>query len=263
MKELNVESRTRPTDNEMESFRLWLQSKFTEKCKKNSRYSLRSFAKTLNIEASSLSQILNGKRKLSRASMNKICQRLPVKQRELVHFGLMVAPNAQDSFFQMNLDAFAVISDWYHYAILDLTYIDGFKSEPKWIALQLSIGVEEVKIAIERLKRLNLLIEENGSLIKTSRHMTNLSSIDTSSAHRELQRQVIGKALDAVDQCHPQEKDITSMTMAIDERNMDQARALIRTFRRDLCDLLEDGKQTRVYNLGIQLYPISNNGDSK
>lgn len=151
-----------------------------------------------------------------------------------------------------------MISEWYHYAILELTYVSGFKSEAKWIAKKLSITVEEAKAATERLKRLGLLLEENGSLIKSSKFLTNLSSVNTSAAHQELQRQIIEKSLLAIDGCNQEEKDITSMTMAIDIANLPKAKEIIKKFRRELCALLEDGEQSQVYNLAIQLYPISN-----
>ena len=239
------------------NFRLWLQRQFTERCKRNARYSLRAFAKALTIDPSSLSQILSGKRPLSKKSVEAICEKLGATPKDLKSFGLLNVDSSNDNYHQVNVDTFAVIAEWYHYAILELTFVSGFKADPRWIGKKLSITVEEAKSAIERLKRLGLLLEENGSLIKSSKFLTNHSSVNTSGAHRELQKQVIEKALLAVEECPHEEKDITSMTMAVDVANLDKARDLIRKFRRDICALLEDGEQTRVYNLGIQLYPLS------
>ncbi len=72
-----------------------------------------------------------------------------------------------------------------------------------------------------------------------------------------MQRHVLEKALTAIDVVPQDEKDITSMTMAIDESKIPEAKKRIKAFRRQLCEFLETGKQTRVFNLGIQLYPIS------
>lgn len=239
-------------------FRLWLQRQFTERCKRNSRYSLRAFANTLELDASSLSQILSGKRNLSKKGIKKICEKLSVSPKELQMFGLIEKPNIPHvDWFQVSMDTFSAISEWYHYAILELTYVSGFKAEPKWIARKLSITTDEAKAAVERLKRLGLLLEENGSLIKSSKKLTNQALIDTSSAHKELQKQIVSKALLAIDECPQEEKDITSMTMAIDPKNLGQAKLLIQKFRRDLCELLEEGNQEQVYHLGIQLYPVS------
>jgi uncharacterized protein (TIGR02147 family) len=140
---------------------------------------------------------------------------------------------------------------------MELTFISGFKADPKWISKKLSITVEEAKAAVDRLKRLQLIYEESGSLIKTSKFHTNLSSVDTSAAHKELQHQWIDKAKAAIDECPQEQKDITAITMAIDMANLPKAKELIKKFRRDLCALLEEGEQTQVYNLAIQLYPLS------
>lgn len=244
-------------EEERTMFRFWLQTKFSERCKKNARYSLRAFAKNLDLDPSTLSQILSGKRKISKKSIHELCLKLSASPKEFYRFGLLNQVPLQDNYLQVNVDTFAVISEWYHYAIMELTYISGFKADNKWIAKKLSITVEEAKSAIERLKRLGLLLEENGSLIKSSQRLTNDGAINTSGAHKELQKQVITRALVAVDECPQEEKDITSMTMAIDTRNLEKARLLIQKFRRDLCELLEDGDQEEVYNLGIQLYPIT------
>ncbi len=250
-------------ETERSMFRLWLQKQFTERCKKNARYSLRAFAKHLEVDASSLSQILSGKRKLSKKAIQTICEKLSASPQELHRFGLLnVSVETDMDFLQVNVDKFSVISEWYHYAIMELTYVSGFNANPKWIAKKLSITVEEAKSAIERLKRLDLLLEENRSLVKSSKRLTNDGTVNTSGAHKELQKQVITKALVAVDECLQEEKDITSMTMAIDTKNLEKARLLIQKFRRDLCELLEDGEQTEVYNLGIQLYPITKKQES-
>jgi uncharacterized protein (TIGR02147 family) len=158
---------------------------------------------------------------------------------------------------QLTVDTFSVISDWYHYAILELTALASFKPEPKWIASQLDISVQETKAAIERLLRLGLLKEVKGSLKRTHELVTNHTGMDTTAARKSLQRQIVSKALVAIDETPQEEKDISSMTMAIDVRRLDQARELIKKFRRDLSALLEDGDPSQVYHLGVQLYPVS------
>ncbi len=259
-----TEFKQNSSESERTRFRLWLQRQFTERCKRNSRYSLRAFAKSLQMDASTLSKVLSGKRILSKHLMIAVCDKVGASPQDRQAFGL-IAGSAEnfDNYLQVQLDTFAVISDWYHYAILELTYVSGFKNDAKWISRKLAITVEEVKSALDRLMRLGLLIEENGSLIKSSKWLTNQSAVDTSSAHRDLQRQIVSKALIAIDECPSELKDITSMTMAIDINRLAEARQVIRQFRRQLCALLEDGQQSQVYNLAIQLYPISKQENSK
>ncbi|MGZ8556632.1 MAG: TIGR02147 family protein [Sulfuricurvum sp.] len=238
-------------------FRLWLRKEFTNRCKRNPRYSLRAFATLLDIDPSSLSQILSGKRSFSKKVILHICEKLAVVPQDLKKFGLTGPSQGDENCLQLHLDTFAIISDWYHYAILELTEVIGFKADPAWVSKKIGISLQEAKLAIDRLKRLGLLHIVGDSLVRSSSQVTNQSTISTSAAHKLLQRQIINKALLAIEECSSEEKDITSMTMAIDESHLSGARELIKQFRRDLCAFLEDGTKTRVYNLAIQLYPLS------
>jgi hypothetical protein len=47
------------------------------------------------------------------------------------------------------------------------------------------------------------------------------------------------------------------MTMAIDPRKLPLAKTLIREFRFRLAELLETGNRTEVYNLNVQLVPVT------
>ncbi len=246
---------------ESERFRLWLQSEYADRSKNNPSYSLRAFSNLLQMDSSSLSQILAGKRAVSRTVIDRVCDILKPAPKQFSQPSTPIKREKKllkPDYRQIGLDAFAIMSDWHHYAILELTYVKDFESNPAWIAQKLSLNITEVKSAIERLLRLELLEEIDGRLRKTNISLTNESDKGISGpALKELQRQVLRKALEAIENTPQEEKDITSMTMSIDERKLPQARAIIKKFRRDICEFLEDGTQTRVYNLGIQLYPIS------
>lgn len=190
--------------------------------------------------------------------MAGLCEKLSATPADMALFGFISTSTDIDyDYLQMSADTFSVISDWYHAAIMELTFTKGFKADHKWIARKLSITPSDAKAATERLLRLGLILEKDGTFVKTSRMLSNHAGINGNAANRELQRQIIEKALLAVDECKPERKDISSMTMAIDVKNLDRARKVIREFRRDLCALLEEGQQTEVYNLGIQLYPVT------
>lgn len=238
-------------------FRLWLEEQFAERCGRNSRYSLRAFAGLLQLDPASTSQLLSGKRNPSSRQLFKICARLGVdaKANSLLQF--FAEEERDEKSLILGADQFSVIADWYHYAILELSTLKEFSEDPRWITQKLGISSAEARVAVERLKRLNLLRRKNGRLRRVRGTVSNHISRDTSNARKTLQRQVIGKALVAVDECAQDEKDITSITMCIDPKNLDRARELIKSFRRELCSLLESGDAQRVYNLAIQLYPVS------
>lgn len=56
---------TRDDNEERDDFRAWLDQQFQERRAKNSRFSLRAFGKLLKMDASTVGQILSGKRNTS------------------------------------------------------------------------------------------------------------------------------------------------------------------------------------------------------
>ncbi len=55
---------------------------------------------------------------------------------------------------QIALDAYAVICDWYHYAILELIKVEAFRPDISYVARTLGISQTEAHIAVERLRRM-------------------------------------------------------------------------------------------------------------
>lgn len=163
------------------------------------------------------------------------------------------SPNYQ----MIAMDVFTIMADWYHTAILEFIGIEGFDHDSTSIAQLLDINQAEVKIALERLERLELIQKEGSRYKRTKGHLTNYAKDISSSAHKKFQSQLIEKALDAIGTCKAEDKDITSITMAIDKSKLPIARQKIKAFRRDMATLLEEGDQTQVYNLGIQLFPLT------
>ena len=72
----------------------------------------------------------------------------------------------------LEFEYFKVISDWYHYAIIELTLIDGFSSSPMWISERLGITTNQAKSAIERLISLGLLQKKDNMLSPSSKGNT-------------------------------------------------------------------------------------------
>lgn len=260
-----MQTEKQKTSENISDFLSWFQREYLNRRNKNSNYSIRAFALYLNIAAPTVSHLLSGKRKPSQKFVKNLFKRLNAspKEQEVILSSIKSSKveseklSAIAHYHQIALDSFKVLADWYHYAILEMTSVKSFKSNFAWIANQLDLSVPEVQQAVERLIRLELLEEKGKSLVKTKSFVTNYDEGYTSSALKKLQRDLMLKALEAIDFTPSEDKDITSMTMAIDESKIPEAKKKIKKFRRELCAFLEDGAQTRVFNLGIQLYPIS------
>lgn len=250
-------------------FRLYLQEVLLNRCRNNPRYSLRAFAKSLNVSPSALSAMLNMKRPITENAKKRIGLCLGLSLKEISEFnsnhgqrrrrhavGAIQGPDFQ----QVAIDTFAIISDWQHYAILELLKVRGFQSKPAWIASRLGITTSEANIAIERLVRVELLEKDKKGKLKdrTSGFTSDLRDGLTSEAHRRFQQQALKKAIEAVSSVPIELRDNTSITMAINTKDMPIARDQIKTFRRELSNTLESTKTPdEVYQLTISLIPLS------
>lgn len=247
-------------------FRSLLQEELLERCQKNPRYSLRSFAQSLQVGSSDLSKIIHGKRGLSDEMLVRLGTRLDLDPKMIEGYRA-TAPDkgkkrqgatVDKGYATLALDAFRVISDWYPLAILEMTKVAGFNPAPKAIAKRLGLTVSEVTIALERLQRLGLLeITADGRLIDLAGSTTGVTPDYTEAAKRKYQKQILEKALKAVDDVPIAQRDQSSMLMAVDTTKLDEARMLIRDFRRNLCALLESGEQKdQVMFLSVSLFPV-------
>ncbi|MCB0384329.1 MAG: TIGR02147 family protein [Bdellovibrionales bacterium] len=257
-----------------QSARLWLQEEYEARRKRNPSFSLRAFAQILQIPPGRLSEILNQKRPISQKMASHLADRLELdphaKRQLLSHLGrngktIKTSPKSVDDlnehpsdYVQISLDHFHALADWYHFAILSLTEVESFVSEPKWIARRLGISVTQVKSAIERLERLDLLRAIDGRWVATNKSLTTPTDI-ASPALRSSHRQSLQQAIDCLEKVEIRDRDITSITMAIDKSKIEPAKEMIRDFRRRLCAFLEEGEKTDVYNLNIQLVPLTQN----
>ena len=250
-------------------FRLYLQDELAERTSRNPNYSLRSFAKFLDISAAALSALLNGKRPITNNMKERIGLKLGLSLEDLKilkarphgNTKLQTSPELETSFQQITIDTFAIISEPYHYALLELIKTDGFAWDRKWIAQRLKITVSEVNIAIERLERIGLLEkDESGNLFDTTKGFsTDLREGITSQAQRRFQERSLEHAISSVQTVPIEQRDNTSMTMAINKSDLPKAKAHIKEFRRRFCaDLEASPNLDEVYQLTISFVPLTN-----
>jgi plasmid maintenance system antidote protein VapI len=247
------------------SFRAVLQDELLNRCHSNPNYSLRSFARSLKVEPSALSQIINGKRPLTEKMKLRLgsalgysiheLEKLPLDDREKK--GKAISRPYQ----QMAHDTFAVISDWYHYAILELTYIEGFQSDASWIARKLGITKSEANIGIERLFRLGLLKKKsNGKWVDASDagELTHLAPDVSSTAGRKYQMELLELSKKAVQEVDLSNRNHTSATICFDPEDMVDAIEAITSFRRKFAQEFQPRKKAKaVYQLQISFFPLT------
>lgn len=250
-----------------ELFRNYLRAELLTRTKNNPRYSLRAFAKTLQVEPSSLSQLIAGKRPLTKKMCLRLSSRLGLSPQEYDRLisGTIEGSKVYDGFKDLAEDEFLVISDWYHYAILELTTLEHFKADPKWIAKVLGISYQEVIDAASRLVRLgHLEISDKGVWTDTLGNANNLGNHFTAPAFRKLQKQILEKAVDALEEVPYPERIQSSLTLPVPKAKIAEAKKRVQQFMAELDQYLKQDEPTDdVYHMSFSLYPISNTNGGK
>ena len=97
----------------------------------NPRYSLRSFARDLNVDHSTLSQILRGKRRLTGRNVRAFGRRLRLAAPEIAE--LCALENES--------------------AVLSALDRPNFQADSRWVASMIGIPLDEVNVTLQRLLR--------------------------------------------------------------------------------------------------------------
>jgi transcriptional regulator with XRE-family HTH domain len=240
-----------------------LHRKYEEIRNRNSGFSMRSFASRLGLSSGALSEVMAGKRPLSPKKIKVLLQTKlfePQERSELAHAAGFVlgweSGKKSPRYTRLSTEQFQVIADWWHYAILNLIQTRDFRADPKWIGARLGLDPGVVEEALFRLKELRLVREEKGTLVRThARVTTSDDKIDLPLQRGNLGLiKLAGRRLKKV----PVElRDVTSYVMAVNPARLPQAKTAIRRLQDELSIILEGEDASEVYQLGIQLFPIS------
>lgn len=244
-----------------------LITKYEALKKRNPQYSRRAFSRKIGLSAGATSELMNGQRKVSVKIAQKLCISLgldPQERAELLDlFSEKNKRNAaledvslNSDYLQLSADQFHVISDWYHFAILTLMRSTGFKNNIDWISKRLKITSKNVKGALDRMKRLKIISQDQYGQLSRQKARYRTSDDIANQSVSQAHVQYLNKALEAIDL--PVElRDFTSLMMSIRPDQLPRAKEMIRQFQDNLSAELEVKPQTEVFQLCIQLFPLT------
>lgn len=238
-----------------------MKQTFAERCRKNSSYSLRAFARSLGLDSSTVSAILKGKRPLTIKMARKIVEGLnitnPVEAQALI-MATFATPETETvpNYTEMAMESAEAISSWQHFAILALLELKDFKGQERQIAERLNIPFGIVSECLARLEKLGLIERKKNIWQLTGKNMSTPAQIP-SAALREGHRQFILKSLHSLENDPIDTREVSGITMAVSKKRLAEARVMIQEFRRRLSTYMEDGPRDAVYRLNVQLFPLS------
>lgn len=173
---------------EHQNYRVILKEVLSERIKKNPAFSLRALAKSFECAPSTLSEVIKGKKNLSIESAQTISNKLSFNPEEAEYFSLLVQLektknpeikerilnslmkiNPRQIKLSLDVDQFKFFSDWYHIAIIQMTFSEDGYITPEIIARKLQINIVDADLALTRLLRLKILVKDKDHRYRTTK----------------------------------------------------------------------------------------------
>jgi uncharacterized protein (TIGR02147 family) len=256
-----------------------LKSEFEHRQNMNESYSLRGFAQKLGIAPSKISEILNHKQGLSEKLALKICNELRFSQDETNHFintvkahcskspkvraeytKILEQRNRKIESFDIQESLFSIISNWYHFAILELMNTEDFQSGPKWISKRLSISLQDAKHGIQNLEKLGLIEEKNNDFKPTGVNLRTSDGIGSSSI-KKFNDQILTKAKDAIYEQDVSKRHLSTLTVGVNEEIIPEVFEKISAFRKELNQFISNHSKNNnteaVYCFSSQFFELT------
>ncbi|MFP5519070.1 MAG: TIGR02147 family protein [Bdellovibrionia bacterium] len=240
-----------------------LKAELAKKKERNPAFSLRGFAKKLGMSPAQLSQLLNGKRNFSARTVAQVAQALSLTpEQEQKLFAETFSQrrsfkNEEIQKRQLREDEFALIADWYHMAILSLAKIKNAKNDPVWISKRLGITMNQAKLALERLTRLNIIAATED--LRQLGENLNITSEIPSKVIQSFHRQILDKAQDKLIDSDLQKRDYSALTFLADPDRIPLVRKKIEKFQDELSEQLAGPNAREVYVISTQLFSLEEN----
>jgi uncharacterized protein (TIGR02147 family) len=280
----------RPNPHAFDDYRAYLRAMIGYLKSTKPQFSYRYFSRVAGFSSPNfLKLVAEGQRNLSPKSIAKFAKGLGLDQEEQETFETLVLlgqaqTDAERNRYYLRLRRqassaaairleeaqYRVYSLWYALPIREMLLLPDFQEDPAWIGRRLRppVRASDVKQALMLLMEVGLVVRdpESGKLKPADPHISTgprVRSLAVRNYHRAM-LELASKSLDGV----PLElRDITSLTVALNEAQYQEVRARIAKFRKELLEMVSEvrssegehreGEKREVYQVGFQLFPIT------
>ena len=261
-------------------YRKFLKDYYALRKKQSRHYTYRNFCDAAGLKSPSLYiEVVKGKRNLTNGTLEAFIRGLKLNKQQARFFTALVNYNqskdakAQQTYLEMmrgckpSIEQAMVMSDqyeyyskWYHSAIREiactLDWHEDFSLLAK--ALEPAIRKTEARASIQLLLKLGFIKKTpDGRYHQVDANITSGSEV-RSVAVRKLNEDLAGMGKDAIEKYDPKERDISSMIAGVSAKSYPQIKREIQEFKQRVMQIVDEDTVTeRVYNINIQLFPLS------
>ncbi len=263
----------------------YLKRELKQRSVRRPLYSQRAFARDLGLSPSTLVEYLNGKLMLSVGRVSMLSKKMGLTSEQKQHWMDLISANQTKDYEKKKLSSlriearfqaqksnltvseFQIISDWYHFAFLELIEMNSEKYSSLAISAKaLGVPLKTLQLGVQRLKDLQLLnVEVNGNL-KTN-FITQLSDQAPSLAIRTFHAQILEKAVKSVEQQPVHRRFCSSTMIALPKDKIPEiiselgslAFKVLEPYIQNHSSSLVTNEKSELYCLGIQFFDLLTN----
>lgn len=261
-------------------YRLFLKDMFRFRKKKNKHFSHRFFAAKAGFSSSNyLNLVMQGKRNLTNASVPKVAKGFGLKTKEREFFENLVFMNQSKTLDEkkyyykkivsirgytdakkLEKASYDYYSNWYNIAIREMITFGGKKYTAAQIAAKLDpkVSAYQVKRSLKLLMELGMIKrdaegkwERQDSAVTTG---PEVQSLMVANFHKKM----LQLAAESIDRHNAEARDITTITMSVNNNTMTEIKERIAAFRREIVEMANnDTNANQVIQLNMQAFPLT------
>jgi uncharacterized protein (TIGR02147 family) len=261
-------------------YRRYLKDYYEDRKNRFSFFSYRYFCNKSELKSPALfKEIVEGKRNLTSKTLPRFIKGLDLTPLDaqffiaLVHFNQSRSMVEKTQYLeQMNglkrkiprdvvpIDQYAFYSRWYLLVLRELACILPWKGDYGILAKAVDppIKKSEAQSGIQFLVQKGfLLLQDDGTCLQTKRAITSGSEV-SSIGIRNFNEKMTRRGADAINAFSQEVRDVRTMVIGISAESYPLIKAEIREFMDRVARIVDNDHTTdRVYNLGVQLFPVS------
>jgi len=156
----------------------------------------------------------------------------------------------------LDMDQFRLISEWKYFALLSLARKNGVANNPEEISMRLGISTASVRKTIEVLRKLNLIVEEEGRLKRTMKALTT-SDGEANLAIRKAHLEDCELAAKSLESDAIESRDFSSITFRLDPSSLAKVAAIAREAQDNVMQLSDAESGEEVFRMSVHIFPLT------
>lgn len=244
-------------------------------------WSVGSWASQLGLSSTSaLGNILKGRRSPDESFLNQLVESMSLPHYEADFLLLLLIKNAKKNssstieltlrekiaslkpkgaFRQLDEKEFQKVCLSYHYAIREMINLSDFKEDSSWIKSRLVFNITEgeVKEAIDRLLEVRLLKRNDERELEICEEFHSTTNDISKEEIKNFHCSMLDLAKNSLVQDEVNIRHIVGNTLCINKEDIPRFKKHLELFRRETSFMFDTKKGSEVYQLNIQLFPLT------